>query len=49
MMNRSTFGPGVVTGFLLTVRLHLDLQRRYDLSLLTFSSSVGLEDLRPFP
>jgi|GEM_PF-688883 hypothetical protein len=27
MMNRSTFGPGVVTGFLLTVRLHLDLQR----------------------
>ena len=27
-MNRSTFGgPGVVTGFLLTVRLHLDLQR----------------------
>ena len=25
-MNRSTFGPGVVTGFLLTVR-HLDLQR----------------------
>ena len=31
-MNRSTFGPGVVTGFLLTVRLHVDLQRCDDIS-----------------